>query len=61
MEWLSQGNWVFVLILVAFVAAHLFGHGGHGGRAGHRGCGAGHEGHGGSDKAGSNTSAEHRP
>ncbi len=34
MEWLSQ-NWAFVLILVAFVAMHLFGHGGHGGH-GHR-------------------------
>ncbi|HEX6296258.1 MAG TPA: DUF2933 domain-containing protein [Burkholderiales bacterium] len=30
MEWLSE-NWVFLLIAVAFVAMHLFGHGGHGG------------------------------
>lgn len=59
MEWLSQ-NWVFVLILVAFVVAHLFGHGGHGGRAGHGGCGAGHKGHGGSDKVDSTKSEEHK-
>ena len=26
-EWLSE-NWIFVLIAVAFVALHLFGHGG---------------------------------
>lgn len=30
MEWLSQ-NWVFLLVAVAFIAMHLFGHGGHGG------------------------------
>ena len=30
MAWLSQ-NWVWVLFFVAFVAMHLFGHGGHGG------------------------------
>lgn len=30
MDWLSQ-NWFFVLLLVAFVGMHLFGHGGHGG------------------------------
>ena len=29
MEWLSE-NWVWVLIGVAFVATHMFGHGGHG-------------------------------
>ena len=33
MEWLSQ-NWVWVLIGVAFVAMHMFGHGGHGGHGG---------------------------
>lgn len=41
MEWLSQ-NWIWVLVLAAFVAMHLFahgGHGGHGGRGGH--CGRG--------------------
>ena len=30
MEWLSQ-NWIFLLVAVAFVAMHLFSHGGHGG------------------------------
>lgn len=34
MEWLSQ-NWVWVLIGVAFIAMHMFGHGGHGGHGGH--------------------------
>jgi len=33
MEWLSE-NWIFLLIAVAFVAMHLFGHGGHGGHGG---------------------------
>jgi hypothetical protein len=33
MEWFSQ-NWVWVLIFVAFIAMHLFGHGGHGGHGG---------------------------
>ena len=33
MEWLSK-NWIFLLIAVAFVAMHLFGHGGHGGHGG---------------------------
>ena len=32
MEWLSE-NWIFVLIAIAFVAMHLFGHGGHGGHS----------------------------
>ena len=45
MEWLSE-NWVFVLIAVAMVAMHLFGHGGHGGHGGQRrddeGKGTGH-------------------
>jgi hypothetical protein len=36
MDWLSQ-NWVWVLIGVAFVALHLFGHGGHGGHGSHGG------------------------
>ena len=35
MEWLRQ-NWVWVLFIAAFLAMHLFGHGGHGG---HRGGG----------------------
>jgi len=30
MQWLSE-NWVFLLILIAMVTMHLFGHGGHGG------------------------------
>lgn len=30
MQWLSE-NWVWVLVAIAFVAMHLFGHGGHGG------------------------------
>lgn len=35
MEWLQQ-NWFWVVVFVAFVGMHLFGHGGHGG------CGGGH-------------------
>ncbi len=31
MAWLVE-NWFWVLIGIAFVALHLFGHGGHGGR-----------------------------
>ena len=34
MDWLSA-NWVWVMIAVAFVAMHMFGHGGHGGHGGH--------------------------
>jgi len=30
MEWLAD-NWIWVLVGIAFVAMHLFGHGGHGG------------------------------
>ena len=30
MAWLSQ-NWVWALLLVAFIGMHLFSHGGHGG------------------------------
>jgi hypothetical protein len=45
MNWLSQ-NWVWVLIAAAFIAAHLFGHGGHGSHGG--GGGGGHR-HGGSE------------
>ncbi|WP_083835219.1 MULTISPECIES: DUF2933 domain-containing protein [Novosphingobium] len=36
MEWLLQ-NWIWILVGVAFVALHMFGHGGHGGHGGHRG------------------------
>lgn len=34
MDWLSQ-NWVWVLVFVAFIGMHLFGHGGHGGHGRH--------------------------
>ena len=34
MEWFTA-NWFWVVIFVAFVAMHLFGHGGHGGHSGH--------------------------
>ncbi len=37
MDWLSQ-NWIWVVVFVAFIGMHLFGHGGHGGRGGHGGC-----------------------
>jgi len=40
MEWLSE-NWVWVLIGIAFLAMHMFGHGDHGGHGGH---GGGHRG-----------------
>ncbi|MBQ0831876.1 DUF2933 domain-containing protein [Marinobacter sp.] len=33
MEWLAE-NWFWTLIGIAFVAMHLFGHGGHGGHKG---------------------------
>ena len=33
MKWLSE-NWIWLLFAVAFIAAHMFGHGGHGGRGG---------------------------
>ena len=33
MEWLTE-NWFWVVIGVAFIAMHLFGHGGHGGHGG---------------------------
>ncbi|GIV80377.1 MAG: hypothetical protein KatS3mg050_4771 [Litorilinea sp.] len=36
MDWLAE-NWFFVLLLLAFIALHLFGHGhGHGGHGRHR-------------------------
>ena len=35
MEWLTD-NWFFILLLFAFAAMHLFGHG-HGGHRGHPG------------------------
>ena len=30
-------NWFWVLVFIAFIAMHLFGHGGHGGHSGHGG------------------------
>ena len=45
MEWLSQ-NWIWLLLIAAFPAMHLFGHGHHGGQGkamgGHGGCGGKH-------------------
>lgn len=35
MDWLSE-NWVFLLVVIAMMAMHLFGHGGHGGHGGGR-------------------------
>ena len=36
MDWLLA-NWFWVLIFIAFIAMHMFGHGGHGGHSGHDG------------------------
>ena len=36
MTWLTQ-NWFWILIFIAFMAMHLFGHRGHGGHCGHGG------------------------
>ena len=36
MAWLTE-NWLWVLIFIAFIAMHMFGHGGHGGHRGHGG------------------------
>ena len=36
MAWLTE-NWFWILTLIAFIAMHLFGHGGHGSRGGHGG------------------------
>ena len=38
MEWFTA-NWFWVLIFIAFIAMHMFGHGGHGGHSGHGGGG----------------------
>ncbi|TAL85983.1 MAG: DUF2933 domain-containing protein [Candidimonas sp.] len=40
MAWLTE-NWIWVLLGGAFIAMHLFGHGGHGGGCGHGGHGSG--------------------
>jgi hypothetical protein len=36
MAWLAE-NYFWVLIFIAFISMHLFGHGGHGGHGGHAG------------------------
>lgn len=57
MQWLSD-NWFFVLLLLAFVGMHMFGHGGHGGHGG--GCGPAHrDSHDGEDDAGEGAPANH--
>ncbi|BAU49780.1 hypothetical protein SVA_3232 [Sulfurifustis variabilis] len=33
MQWIVD-NWVWIVVFIAFVALHLFGHGGHGGHGG---------------------------
>jgi hypothetical protein len=35
MQWLAV-NWFWIVVGVAFVALHLFGHGGHGGHGSHQ-------------------------
>ena len=35
MEWFTA-NWFWVLVFIAFIAMHLFGHGSHGGQSGPR-------------------------
>lgn len=34
MAWLTS-NWFWILIAVAFIGMHMFGHGGHGAHGGH--------------------------
>jgi hypothetical protein len=41
MQWLSE-NWVLIVVAIAFVAMHLFGHGGHGGHGRRRDESDGH-------------------
>lgn len=36
MAWFAT-NWFWVLVFIAFMAMHMFGHGGHGGHSGHGG------------------------
>ena len=40
MAWLAA-NWFSVLVFIAFIAMHMFGHGGHGGHARHQNRGQG--------------------
>lgn len=44
MEWVRE-NWVSILILIVFIAIHLFGHGLHGGHEGRSKEGEEHKGH----------------
>lgn len=46
MDWLAE-NWIWLLVGIAFIGLHLFGHGGHGGHGGQ----GGHGSHGGKDKS----------
>lgn len=39
MAWLTT-NWFWLLMVLAFIGMHLFGHGGHRGHGGHGGKGA---------------------
>lgn len=36
MEWFTA-NWFWLLVFIAFIAMHMFGHGGHGGHSSHGG------------------------
>ena len=36
MAWFTE-NWFWILIFIAFIAMHMFGHGGHGGHGSHGG------------------------
>jgi hypothetical protein len=58
MDWVSA-NWVWILIAIAFVAMHMFGHGGHGRHASH-GEEDGRAGSGPSAKRRENSPASHR-
>jgi hypothetical protein len=61
MQWLIA-NWFWVLIGVAFVGMHLFGHGGHGGHGGGHRHGSGAEDPGSRDGVSSdaNRNADHQ-
>ena len=45
MQWFLA-NWFWIVIGIAFVGMHAFGHGGHAGHGGNDGPHAGHGGHG---------------
>lgn len=40
MQWLGE-NWIWVVVIAAFMGMHLFGHGGHGGHGGDGSSGGG--------------------